>query len=67
MVQELESAGRNGRTFEATGVIHARRKANVYTDPGPIPFGLGWIVDIVSKDSVSDILLRTKKRAESLE
>jgi uncharacterized membrane protein len=24
----------------------------VYTDPGPIPIGLGWIVDSMSKDSI---------------
>lgn len=24
----------------------------VYADPGPIPFGLGWIVDIMSKQSL---------------
>jgi len=37
---------------------------HVYTDPGKIPFGLGWIVDILSKDSVPDVLLMTKERAE---
>jgi hypothetical protein len=37
---------------------------HVYTDPGPVPFGLGWIIDILSKDSVPDVLLRTKNRAE---
>ncbi|PWF55312.1 SRPBCC family protein [Massilia glaciei] len=24
----------------------------VHTDPGPVPFGLGWIVDSMSKDSI---------------
>lgn len=37
---------------------------HVYTDPGPIPFGLGWIVDHLSKDSVPETFLRTKTRAE---
>jgi hypothetical protein len=39
---------------------------HVYTDPGPIPFGLGWIVDVLTKKSVPDVLLQTKKRAEKL-
>jgi hypothetical protein len=37
---------------------------HVYTDPGPIPFGLGWIVDELSKNSVPEALLRTRARAE---
>ena len=28
---------------------------HVYTDPGPIPFGMGWIVDTLSKKSVPDL------------
>lgn len=39
---------------------------HVYTDPGPIPFGLGWIVDVLTKKGVPDVLLQTKKRAEKL-
>lgn len=39
---------------------------HVYTDPGPIPFGLGWIVDILSKNSIPEALLNTKLRAEKL-
>ena len=39
---------------------------HVYTDPGPIPFGLGWIVDVLSKNSVPEVLLQTKYRAEKL-
>lgn len=39
---------------------------HVYTDPGPVPFGLGWIVDVLSKKSVPDVLLQTKRRAEKL-
>ncbi len=39
---------------------------HVYTDPGPIPFGLGWIVAVLSKDSVPEALLQTKKRTERL-
>jgi hypothetical protein len=39
---------------------------HVYTDPGPIPFGLGWIVDVLSKNSVPEALLATKNRAEKI-
>lgn len=35
----------------------------VYTDPGPIPFGLGWIVDSLSKDSIPQTLDGLRKRA----
>ena len=36
----------------------------VYTDPGPVPLGLGWIVDSMSKDSIPKMLdaLRLKLR-----
>ncbi len=39
---------------------------HVYTDPGPIPFGLEWIVDILSKNSIPEALLKTRERAEQL-
>jgi len=39
---------------------------HVYTDPGPIPFGLGWIVDVLSKNSVPEAFLQTKARAERI-
>lgn len=39
---------------------------HVYTDPGPIPFGLGWIAEVLSKNSVPKVLLQTKYRAEKL-
>jgi hypothetical protein len=35
----------------------------VYTDPGPIPFGAGWIVDSLSKDSIPQTLEALRKRA----
>jgi len=37
----------------------------VYTDPGPVPIGVGWIVDSMSKDSIPKTLeaLRSKTRA----
>jgi ribosome-associated toxin RatA of RatAB toxin-antitoxin module len=39
---------------------------HLYTDPGSIPFGLGWIVDVLSKNSVPQVLLQTKDRTEEL-
>jgi len=38
----------------------------VYTDPGHIPFGTGWIVDILTERSVPDIIKRTRKRVEEI-
>lgn len=38
---------------------------HVYTDAGPIPFGLGWIVDSLSKDSIPQTLEALRKRAAS--
>ena len=38
----------------------------VYTDPGAIPFGTGWIVDILTEQSVPDIIRRTRKRTEDI-
>ena len=35
---------------------------HVYTDPGPIPLGLGWIVDILTKNSIPDVMIKTRKR-----
>ncbi len=37
----------------------------VSTDPGPIPFGLGWIVDSLSKDSIPQTLEALRKKASS--
>ena len=34
----------------------------VTTDPGPIPFGFGWIVDSLSKDSIPQTLEALRKR-----
>ncbi|MDD2851133.1 MAG: SRPBCC family protein [Desulfuromonadaceae bacterium] len=34
----------------------------VRTDPGGIPFGAGWIVDLMTKGSLPDILESTRKR-----
>jgi hypothetical protein len=35
---------------------------HVYTDPGPIPPGLGWIVDILTKNSIPDVVIKTRNR-----
>ncbi|MES2041074.1 MAG: SRPBCC family protein [Pseudomonadota bacterium] len=39
-------------------------KYQVFTDPGPVPMGLGWIVDSMSKDSIPKMMdaLRNKLR-----
>ena len=39
----------------------------VYTDLGQIPFGLGWVVDFLSKYSLPDVLLKTKEFIEAHE
>jgi hypothetical protein len=33
---------------------------HVYTDPGSIPLGLGWIVDILTKNSIPDVVIKTR-------
>lgn len=38
----------------------------VYTDPGAIPFGTGWIVDVLTERSVSEIIKRTRKRVKEI-
>lgn len=38
----------------------------VYTDPGRIPTGFGWIVNIMTKSSMPDVVKKTNKRVESL-
>ena len=49
---------------ERPGYLLARY--HVYTDPGRIPTGFGWIVNILTKDSMPDIVKNTNKRVESL-
>ena len=59
---------------DTTGYWHIKERSDnislvlyhVYTDPGPIPFGMGWIVEILSKKSIPEVLLQTKRRAEKL-
>ena len=50
--------------IEALDGEHSLVLYHVYTDPGKIPFGLGWIVDILSKDSVPEVLTNTRDLAE---
>lgn len=38
-------------------------KYTVFTDPGPIPFGAGWIVDSLSKDSIPRTLEALREKA----
>lgn len=38
----------------------------VYTDPGRVPLGTGWIVDILSRNSVPNIIRSTGKRVRGL-
>ncbi|TFV92003.1 hypothetical protein E4K72_20035 [Oxalobacteraceae bacterium OM1] len=39
----------------------------VYADPGHVPFGLGWIVDIMSKESLPRTLEALRDRAAQLD
>jgi hypothetical protein len=40
-------------------------KYMVYTDPGPVPMGLGWIVDSMSKGSMPKTLEALRQRASA--
>jgi uncharacterized membrane protein len=40
---------------------------HVYTDPGHIPWGLGWIVDFLTKGTVPNIVKNTRERVYELE
>ncbi len=46
----------------AVTILHYYTK----TDPGHVPFGLGWIVDYLTEKTVVDLLTRTRQRAEVL-
>jgi len=39
---------------------------HVYADPGPVPFGFGWIVDLMSKRSLPRTLEALRARAAAL-
>jgi len=62
------------RIGQTTGywLIQATADANVsiiayqtITDPGDVPFGLGWIVAYLSDTSIKALLMQTKIRAET--
>lgn len=66
---EPEETIRDTTGFWRIETLDAKRSLvlyHVYTDPGKIPFGLGWIVDLLGKDSMPDVLLQTKKRTEKV-
>jgi hypothetical protein len=37
---------------------------SVFTDPGPVPLGLGWIVDSMSRDSIPKMLAALRGRVK---
>ncbi len=39
---------------------------HVFTDPGPIPFGLGWIIGILTEKSIPDAFKGTRSRSEGI-
>ena len=45
-----------GRKQQTLALYHA------CTDTGPVPIGLGWIVDILKKNSLPETLIRTRER-----
>ncbi|RWX51793.1 Ribosome association toxin PasT (RatA) of the RatAB toxin-antitoxin module [Candidatus Electrothrix marina] len=64
---KLEETIRDTTGFWRIEELDAARSLVLYhvsTDPGKVPFGLGWIVDILSKDSVPDVVTKTRERAE---
>lgn len=50
-----------GLSPERSLVLH-----HVYSDPGAIPFGLGWLFDMLTENSVPQALLQTRERCEAL-
>lgn len=45
---------------------HVLAYYRVYTDPGRMPLGTGWIVNILTKNSVPNIIRRTRTRVKSV-
>lgn len=45
---------------------HTLAVYHVYTDPGPIPVGLGWIVNILTESGVPDVVINTRERVHEL-
>lgn len=56
-----DTSGQWGLTALAGGKTAVRY--SLYTDPGPVPLGLGWIVDSLSKDSIPQTLEAVRSRA----
>lgn len=62
--QEETIADTNGQwQLTPMGAGKTAVRYSVYTDPGPIPFGLGWIVDSLSKDSIPQTMEAVRKRS----
>jgi uncharacterized membrane protein len=40
---------------------------HVYTDPGHIPWGLGWIIDLLIKRSVPNVVKKTRMRVYDMQ
>ncbi|MDX8381971.1 MAG: hypothetical protein R8M14_07660 [Ghiorsea sp.] len=51
-------------SFQAKGKNQTLLHYYTKTDPGHVPFGLGWIVAYLTKETVVDLLTNTKERAE---
>lgn len=47
---------------EASDASQTSVKYQVYTDPGPVPMGFGWIVDSMSRDSIPKMFEALRKR-----
>jgi len=45
---------------------HVLAYYRVYTDPGNVPLGTGWIVDILTKESIPNIIKATRSRVKSI-
>jgi tetratricopeptide (TPR) repeat protein len=45
---------------------HVLAYYRVYTHPGKIPFGTGWIVDILTKESIPNIIKGTRNRVKQI-
>lgn len=45
---------------------HALVVYHVFTDPGHIPLGLGWIARLLTRDSIPDVVKKTRSRVYEL-
>ncbi|MDH4273892.1 MAG: hypothetical protein OEW08_02520 [Gammaproteobacteria bacterium] len=53
-------------TLDAHAPDQVLIRYQVYTDPGAVPFGTGWIVDLLSERSVPDVVEKTRDRIKQL-